>query len=82
MATQTVQAVDHKLLLAGEWIETGPIADGYGALERLVLDLAGGEARMVTLGVDWRDAPALAERPRPPRLPSGRDRHSATRCCT
>jgi acetylornithine deacetylase/succinyl-diaminopimelate desuccinylase-like protein len=26
----------------GEWIETGPIADGYGALERLVLDLAGG----------------------------------------
>ena len=23
MATQTVQAVDHKLLAAGEWIETG-----------------------------------------------------------
>ena len=23
MATQTVEAVDHKLLAAGEWIETG-----------------------------------------------------------
>ena len=23
MATQTVQAIDHKLLAAGEWIETG-----------------------------------------------------------
>ena len=29
MATQTVQATDHKLLAAGEWLETGEWGDWF-----------------------------------------------------
>ena len=52
MATQTVQAVDHKLLAAGEWIETGAWGEAKSPYNRtLVGRVAEGDAALVDRAV-------------------------------
>jgi acyl-CoA reductase-like NAD-dependent aldehyde dehydrogenase len=48
MATQTVQAVDHKLLAAGEWVETGQWGDVHSPYDGTVVGrVAEGDAELV-----------------------------------
>ncbi len=48
MATETVQAVDHKLLVAGEWIETGDWAEVESPYDGTVVGrVAQGDAALV-----------------------------------
>ncbi len=52
MATQTVQAVDHKLLAAGEWIETGAWGEAKSPYDgTLVGRVAEGDAALVDRAV-------------------------------
>ena len=52
MATQTVQAVDHKLLAAGEWIETGEWGEVRSPYDGTVVGrVAQGDAALVDRAV-------------------------------
>ncbi len=52
MATQTVQAVDHKLLAAGEWIETGEWGEVKSPYDGTVVGrVAEGDAALVDRAV-------------------------------
>src|SRR5260221_10036220 len=60
MATQTVQAVDHKLLAAGEWVETGERGEVKSPYDRTVVGrVALGDAALVDRCAI--DAPAAFE---------------------
>ena len=75
MATQTVEAVDHKLLVAGEWIETGEWGEVQEPLRRH-------RRRPGRRRATRRSSTAP---PRPPTRPSSRPTSpstSAPRCST
>ena len=75
MATQTVQAVDHKLLAAGEWMETGEWDEVKSPYDGTVVGrVAEGDAALVDRAVAGRAA-------RPSRRPTSPST-SAPRCST
>ena len=75
MATQTVEAVDHKLLAAGEWIETGEWGEVKSPYDGTVVGrVAQGDAALVDR--------AVARRPRGLRVRPTSPSTSAPRCST
>ena len=73
MATQTVQAADHKLLVAGEWIETGEWGEVRSPYDGTVVGrVAEGDAALVD-----RAAEAAQEAFEARRLPPARARRGA-----
>jgi acyl-CoA reductase-like NAD-dependent aldehyde dehydrogenase len=53
MATQTIEATDHKLLVAGEWIETGEWSEVKSPYDgTLIGRVPTGDADLVTMAVD------------------------------
>jgi acyl-CoA reductase-like NAD-dependent aldehyde dehydrogenase len=57
MATATIQATDHKLYVAGEWIETGDWSEVKSPYDgTLIGRVPTGDAALVTVAVDAADA--------------------------
>ena len=87
MATQTVEAADHKLLAAGEWVETGEWDEVESPYDGTVVGrVAQGDAALVDRAVagrarglrDRRLPPARARRGARPRRRAGRASGSTT----
>ena len=87
MATETIQATDHKLYVAGEWIETGEWAEVKSPYDgTLVGRVPKGDAALVERAVEAARAafdagrlpPARARRDARPRRGAGRRARART----